>query len=70
MANQFLKLNVVKATFDPSGDATKRVIAAHSSGVFIPAGAIIMKSMYETSNTSISCLCKIFSKHGSPFLSS
>ena len=51
MANQFLKLNVVKATFDPSGDATKRVIAAHSSGVFIPAGAIIMKSMYDVLTT-------------------
>lgn len=51
MANQFLKLNVVKATFDPSGDATKRVLAAHSSGVFIPAGAIIMKSMYDVLTT-------------------
>ena len=51
MANQFLKLNVVKATFDPSGDATKRVIAAHSSGVFIPANAIITKSMYDVLTT-------------------
>lgn len=51
MANQFLKLNVVKATFDPSGDATKRVIAAHSSGVFIPAGAIITKTMYDVLTT-------------------
>lgn len=51
MANQFLKLNVVKATFDPSGDATKRILAAHSSGVFIPAGAIITKSMYDVLTT-------------------
>lgn len=51
MANQFLKKNVVKATFDPSGDATKRVIAAHGSGVFIPAGAIITNTMYDVLTT-------------------
>lgn len=51
MANQFLKNNVVKATFDPSGDATKRGIGAYGTGVFIPAGAIITYSMYDVPTT-------------------
>lgn len=51
MANQFLKKNVIKVTFNPSANTAQRVIAAHGLGVFIPAGAIITNSMYDVSTT-------------------
>ena len=51
MSNEFLTKRTVKATFNPSADSTKRTIAAHGLGVFIPKNAIITNAYYDVVTT-------------------
>jgi hypothetical protein len=42
---------VAVATFDPSGDASMRTVAAHGLGVYIPSKAIITRVLVDVATT-------------------
>jgi hypothetical protein len=44
-------LYVARATFDPSGDATQRTVAAHTLGITIPSGAIVVGGFIDVITT-------------------
>lgn len=42
---------IAVATFDPSGDTTKRPVAAYGLGVYIPDNAVITRAWYDVVTT-------------------
>lgn len=44
-------VRVARATFDPSGNTARRTVAAHTLGVTIPAGAIILGGFIDVITT-------------------
>jgi hypothetical protein len=42
---------IAVATFDPSGDTTKRPIAAYGLGVYLPDNAIVIRAWYDVVTT-------------------